>query len=83
MTHLWVRAESRDHEARVGITPTGVADLLAAGFSVTVEESHQRIIPIADYAATGAAIADEGAWVNAPSDAIVFGLKELPADGTP
>ncbi|WP_394155502.1 saccharopine dehydrogenase [Loktanella salsilacus] len=83
MTHLWVRAESRDHEARVGIMPDGVAALIAAGLRVTVEHSAQRIVPIADYAAAGAEIAAEGAWVDAPLDALIFGLKELPADGTP
>ncbi|SFL32697.1 saccharopine dehydrogenase (NAD+, L-lysine-forming) [Loktanella salsilacus] len=83
MTHLWVRAESRDHEARVGIMPDGVAALIAAGLRVTVEDSVQRIVPIADYVAAGAEIAAEGAWVDAPLDALIFGLKELPADGTP
>ncbi|MBU2360735.1 MAG: saccharopine dehydrogenase, partial [Alphaproteobacteria bacterium] len=83
MTHLWVRAESRDHEARVGIMPEGVTSLIRQGFTVTVEDSHQRIVPIADYAATGAAIAPEASWPDAPLDALIFGLKELPADGTP
>ncbi|MGB4114072.1 MAG: saccharopine dehydrogenase, partial [Yoonia sp.] len=46
MTHIWVRAESRDHEERVGMTPDGAAELLAAGYTVTVEESVQRAIPI-------------------------------------
>ena len=83
MTHLWVRAESRDHEARVGIMPEGVRDLIRQGLTVTVEDSHQRIVPTADYASAGAAIAAEGSWPNAPLDALIFGLKELPADGTP
>ncbi|SEM61958.1 saccharopine dehydrogenase (NAD+, L-lysine-forming) [Loktanella fryxellensis] len=83
MTHLWVRAESRDHEARVGIMPEGVAALVKAGLTVTVEDSRQRCVPIADYAAAGATVAAEGAWVDAPLDALIFGLKELPADGTP
>ena len=83
MTHLWVRSESRAHEQRVGLTPQGAAKLIAAGFEVTVEESKQRIIPIADYARAGCTIAPEFSWVDAPSDAIIFGLKELPEDGTP
>jgi saccharopine dehydrogenase (NAD+, L-lysine-forming) len=83
MTHLWVRAESRDNEERVGLTPQGAAKLIAAGFRVTVEESTQRILPLADYVAVGCAVAPEFSWVNAPDDAIVFGLKELPDDGTP
>ncbi|SHH75843.1 saccharopine dehydrogenase [Marivita hallyeonensis] len=83
MTHLWVRAESRDNEERVGILPDGVAALLAQGMEVTVEDSLTRVIPTADYAATGATIAAEGSWENAPTDAIIFGLKELPDNDTP
>lgn len=82
MTHLWVRAESRDNETRVGVTPQGVSELIKAGLTVTVEDSPSRCIPTEDYAATGATIAPEGAWVSAPDDAIIFGLKELPDDGT-
>ncbi len=83
MTHLWVRAESRDNEERVGITPQGAAKLIAAGFRVTVEESSQRILPLADYVAAGCAVAPEFSWPDAPDDAIIFGLKELPSDGSP
>ncbi|MDX8349972.1 saccharopine dehydrogenase [Cognatiyoonia sp. IB215446] len=83
MVHLWVRSEARAHEERVGLTPQGVAKLIAAGFRVTVEESAQRILPIADYASTGCEVAPEFSWVDAPDDAIIFGLKELPDDGTP
>jgi saccharopine dehydrogenase (NAD+, L-lysine-forming) len=81
--HLWVRAEQRQNEERVGITPNGVAELLAKGFKVTVEESAQRVIPIAEYRAVGCDIAPEGSWETAPNDAIIFGLKELPETGTP
>ncbi len=83
MTHIWVRAESRAHEERVGLTPQGAASLRAAGYQVTVENSTQRILPIADYVAAGCETAPEFSWVNAPDDAIIFGLKELPEDGTP
>ncbi|SDX50008.1 saccharopine dehydrogenase [Litoreibacter albidus] len=83
MTHLWVRSESRDHEQRVGVTPEGVRALMEAGIKVTVEQSATRAIPIDGFAATGCDIAAEGSWINAPRDAIVFGLKELPEDGTP
>ncbi|WP_287886356.1 MULTISPECIES: saccharopine dehydrogenase [Paracoccus] len=83
MVHLWVRTESRANERRVGITPAGVRELIAQGFHVTVEESPHRILPVADYAAAGAEIAPEGAWPGAPAEAVIFGLKELPEDGTP
>ena len=83
MTHIWVRAESRDNEERVGVTPQGAAKLIAAGFRVTVETSTQRIVPLADYVAAGCETAPEFSWPDAPVDAIIFGLKELPDDGTP
>lgn len=83
MTHLWVRAEQRPNEERVGLTPEGAAALIAAGLRVTVEESHVRAIPIDGYRDAGCEIAPENSWPNAPADAIVFGLKELPEDGTP
>jgi saccharopine dehydrogenase (NAD+, L-lysine forming) len=82
MTHLWVRAEQRPNEERVGLTPEGAAALMKAGIKVTVEESSVRAIPIAGYLSTGCAIAPENSWPQAPRDAIVFGLKELPEDGT-
>ncbi len=83
MTHLWVRAEQRPHEERVGLTPAGVATLIAAGIRVTVEESSVRAIGIEGYREAGAEIAPENLWPQAPADAIIFGLKELPEDGTP
>ncbi len=83
MTHLWVRAEQRPNEERVGLTPEGAAALVKAGLRVTVEESSVRAIPIDGYRAAGCEIAAENLWPQAPADAIIFGLKELPEDGTP
>jgi len=83
MTHLWIRAEQRDHEERVGLTPEGAVELLAKGIRITVEQSSVRAIPIDGYRAAGCEIAPENSWPQAPADAIIFGLKELPDDGTP
>ncbi|MFY0693352.1 MAG: saccharopine dehydrogenase [Paracoccaceae bacterium] len=83
MTHLWVRAEQRDHEERVGLTPEGAKALRDAGLRVTVEDSSVRAIPLDGYRAAGCEIAAENSWPDAPDDAIIFGLKELPEDGTP
>ena len=83
MTHLWVRAEQRPNEDRVGLMPDGAAELVSAGLDVTIEVSRQRCIPLDAYRAVGCAIAPEGSWPDAPADAVVFGLKELPDDGTP
>ena len=83
MTHLWVRAEQRQNEERVGLTPEGAAALIRAGLRVTVEHSSVRAIGIEGYKAAGCDIAAENSWPTAPADAIIFGLKELPEDGTP
>ncbi|MFY0659311.1 MAG: saccharopine dehydrogenase [Shimia sp.] len=83
MTHLWVRAEQRQNEERVGLTPDGAKALMDKGIRVTVEESSVRAIPIDGYKAVGCDIAPENSWPDAPRDAIIFGLKELPEDGTP
>jgi saccharopine dehydrogenase (NAD+, L-lysine-forming) len=83
MTHLWVRAEQRPNEERVGLMPAGAAALVRSGIRVTVEQSSVRAIPIDGYKAAGCEIALESLWPKAPADAIIFGLKELPEDGTP
>ena len=83
MTHLWIRAEQRPHEERVGLLPEGAAALINAGMKVTVERSSVRAIGIAGYIDSGCSIAPENSWSQAPRDAIIFGLKELPEDGTP
>ena len=83
MTHLWLRAEQRAHEERVGLTPEGAKALINAGFRLTVEESSVRAIPLQGYVDAGAEVAPENSWPTAPRDAIIFGLKELPEDGTP
>ncbi|MCO6383822.1 saccharopine dehydrogenase [Oceanicola sp. 502str15] len=83
MVHLWVRAEERENERRVGLVPDAVEALKADGFRVTVEDSPDRILPIARYKAAGAEIAPRGSWREAPQDALIYGLKELPEDGSP
>ncbi|MEU4744646.1 saccharopine dehydrogenase, partial [Actinosynnema sp. NPDC023658] len=75
---LWMRSEVRPTERRAPITPADAALLVRDGFSVTVEESAQRVHPIEDYAAAGCAVVEAGGWVDAPDDAVVVGLKELP-----
>lgn len=81
--HLWVRAEQRPNEDRVGLTPAGAKTLLDAGLRVTVEQSSVRAIHLQGYIDAGAKIAPAHSWPDAPRDAIIFGLKELPEDGTP
>ncbi|MGR3289609.1 MAG: saccharopine dehydrogenase [Paracoccaceae bacterium] len=83
MTHIWVRDEQREHEERVGMTPDTAAALMAKGIRISVESSSVRAIQIDGYREVGCHIVAQNSWPDAPDDAIIFGLKELPDDGTP
>lgn len=76
--HVWIRSESRGTERRAPVVPADIPLLIDAGFQVTVEESTQRIFAVEEYAAAGASLAGEGTWADAPDDAYVLGIKELP-----
>ena len=77
---LWLRAESRPTERRAPLVPADVTKLIAEGIEVVVERSVQRMFDDADYAAAGARLAETGGWPDAPDDAVVLGLKELPPE---
>jgi saccharopine dehydrogenase (NAD+, L-lysine-forming) len=79
-THIWLRAETKPLEQRTALTPAGAQALLASGFSVTVEESEQSIFPTSDYRSAGCTVVAPESWRDAPHDAFVLGLKELPED---
>ncbi len=83
MTHLWLRAEQRANETRTGLTPEGAAQLIAAGMKISVEDSDSRVLSTAAYAQAGCEIVPAYSWPDAPQNAVIFGLKELPEDGTP
>ncbi len=76
--HLWIRSELRATEQRVPIVPDDAARLIAEGARITVEESAQRVFAAADYRQAGCEIAPAGSWPQAPADAYVVGIKELP-----
>lgn len=82
-THIWLRAETKPLEQRTALTPEGARSLLAAGFRVTVEDSPQNIFTVDEYRLRGCDIAAPGTWIDAPRDAFVLGLKELPDDTFP
>ena len=83
MIHIWLRAEERANEQRSPLTPDGVGVLINAGFQVTVEKSAARVLPLQGFVDAGASIAEPGNWYDAPDDAIILGLKELPDNGRP
>lgn len=78
--HLWIRAEARPTEQRVPIVPVDAARLVQEGFTVTVEESPTRIVPLEEFVAVGCQTAPAGSWVDSPEGTVVVGIKELPED---
>ena len=81
--HVWLRAETKPHEARTALTPKACQELLKAGVQVTVEESSQRIFSDDEYRAVGCSLVTGGTWKDAPKSAFIFGLKELPEEDCP
>ena len=82
MTHLWLRAETKENEKRTALTPSVVSKLIDQGFKITIEESETSIFESSEY--SGVEIVPAGSWVqNAPLDAFIMGLKELPLDTFP
>ena len=49
MTSIWIRAEQRSNEQRVGVTPDVVDSLISAGFNVIIERDQTRAIPIQQF----------------------------------
>lgn len=81
--HIWLRAETKPREQRTPLTPAGARSLLDAGFRVTVENCPERVFPIDDYREASCEIVASGSWIDAPDDAFVLGLKELPDESFP
>ncbi len=76
--HLWLRAEARATEQRAPIVPADAAALVGKGVRITVEKSPTRVFPIMDYRAAGCEVAAAGSWPDAPDEAVIVGIKELP-----
>ncbi|KAI9781138.1 MAG: Saccharopine dehydrogenase [Geoglossum umbratile] len=68
---------------RSEITPTTTKALLDAGYIVNIERSPERIFDDSEFKNVGATLVPEGSWVDAPTDHIVIGLKELPVEDFP
>ena len=79
-TPLWIRSEARETERRAPVVPADAHRLVDAGFDVVVERSSQRVFADQEYAEAGARLEPTGSWVDAPDDAYVVGIKELPEE---
>lgn len=80
---FWLRAESKPHEERTPLTPSTCEQLLGAGHQVFVEQSKDRVYKESDYERIGCKIVDEASWRDAPLDAFIVGIKELPDEDRP
>ncbi|MGA6226067.1 saccharopine dehydrogenase [Streptomyces umbrinus] len=76
--HLWLRHETRTTERRTPIVPSDARRLVGDGVTFTVEDSPQRVFPTGEYEEAGCRVVEAGSWVDAPADAVIVGLKELP-----
>ncbi len=81
--HLWLRDETKPFERRTALTPTYAGKLIDAGFAVSIERSSVRCFPDEEYSDVGASMETSGAWLSAPRDCIILGIKELPEEETP
>lgn len=83
MVHIWLRHETKPQEHRAALSPKACELLMEKGFSITVEKSATRCFNDEEYAAIGCNLVPTSSWGDAPKDAIILGLKELPEEDTP
>lgn len=83
MVHFWLRDEIKEGERRAPLMPHQAKEMLEQGIQVSVERSSNRVIKDEEYEKAGCTMVPSGSWKNAPADAVILGLKELPDDNTP
>ncbi|VAV91213.1 Saccharopine dehydrogenase [NAD+, L-lysine-forming] [hydrothermal vent metagenome] len=76
---IWLRHEFRATERRTPLLPGGAKALINLGYDVVVERSDKRIIKDHAFSNAGCRMVEAGSWVKAPDNAVILGLKELPA----
>lgn len=81
MVLFWLRHETKEMEERTALLPSHVQLLLQSGHQVCVERSCTRCVPDSEYEAIpGCDMVAQESWeTQAPSHAVILGLKELPA----
>jgi saccharopine dehydrogenase (NAD+, L-lysine-forming) len=82
--HICLRAETKPLEERSALSPKNARKLIDHGFQLTVERSTQSIFDDQEYKDLGCECVAENSWQDqAPADAYILGLKELPEATTP
>ena len=79
MVLFWLRHETKEMEERTALLPSHVQLLLQSGHQVCVERSCTRCVPDSEYEAIpGCDMVAQESWeTQAPSHAVILGLKEL------
>lgn len=81
--HIWLRAESKSAEKRAPLTPAAAGMLIEAGYHVSVERCRERVFSNTEYERAGCTLVAAHSWPEAPANAAILGLKELPESGVP
>lgn len=84
--HLWLRDEVKAMEHRSALTPTTAKKLIDAGFKISIERSAPdvRIFQDSEFESIpGVEMVESRTWKDAPKDAYIIGLKELPEETFP
>lgn len=77
---IWLRAETKAFERRTPLTPNDAKKLIAKGVKVIVESFPERIFQDKEYEEVGCKIVKSHSWAEAPREALILGLKELPQE---
>ncbi len=80
---IWLRAETKPHERRTPLIPEHASELVRSNHTVVVERSIDRIFKDDAYLDAGCTIVESGSWPDAPLDAYILGIKELPESDEP
>ena len=80
---FWLRAETKTNEFRRALVPKDCAEIIASGHTIYIEDWNESVIPTHEYTKVGCRAAAICSWhKEAPDNAIIIGLKELPNDLT-
>lgn len=75
---IWLRDETKPFEERSALTPEAAKTLMLMGHEVIIESSKNRVFKDSEFERLGCKIVPAHSWItDAPSGAIILGLKEL------
>ncbi|KAI8450315.1 ubiquitin thiolesterase [Phakopsora pachyrhizi] len=75
---LWLRCETKPFEHRSALTPKTAEKLIGQGFKIVVERDPQRFFKDEEFEKVGCELVEHNSWPQAPAEAMIIGLKELP-----